>query len=430
MQKIILLICFLLISSVSFSQLRLDENFDYPAGDSLGAHGWTHFSGVTNTLFVTSPGLTYAGYPLSGIGNAATVGTTGNDNYKNFTSSADSSNANAIYTFFMVNVTSAQRPGDYFLGLLPNNSTTFYSGRVFARDMGGVLEFGVTKAGGGDTNTMVWASGYSYNTTYLMVLKYQFVPGANNNTVSLFIFNSGVPATEPAVPTIGPALYSSGDAANIGRVALRQSVATRAPTVIVDGIRATTAWLTTVVNMKIAIEGILDATSSTHVVNDTATVYLRNNFAPYSIVDSAKSVINSQTLTGLFNFRNASTGTYYFDVRYRGLPVYRNAIQTWSKAGGELVTNNDGGSYDFTTSSAQAFGNNTMLKGTVYCIYSGDVSQDGVVDLSDGSLIDNDAFNFASGYLNTDLTGDDVVDLSDASIAENNAFNFVSAITP
>ncbi|MBK8982357.1 MAG: hypothetical protein IPM38_08575 [Ignavibacteria bacterium] len=430
MQKITLLICFILISSVSYSQLRLDENFDYPAGDSIGAHGWTYFSGVTNTMFVTSPGLSYAGYPLSGIGNAATVNTTGNDYYKNFTSSADSTNTSAIYAFFMVNVQSAQRPGDYFLGLLPDNSTTFYSGRLFARDMGGVLEFGVTKASTSDTNSMVWSSGYSYNTTYLMVLKYEFVPGSNNNLVSLFIFNSGVPATEPAVPTIGPALYTSGDAFNIGRVALRQGVASRMPTVIVDGIRATTAWLTTVVNIKVAIEGILDPNTSTHVTDDTVTVYLRNNFAPYTIVDSAKSVINSQTLTGFFNFRNAATGTYYFDVRFRGQPVYRNAIQTWSKAGGELVTNNDGGSYDFTTSDTQAFGNNTLLKGTVYSIYSGDVSQDNVIDISDGSLIDNDAFNFASGYLNTDLTGDNVVDLSDASIADNNAFNFVGAVIP
>lgn len=41
----------------------------------------------------------------------------------------------------------------------------------------------------------------------------------------------------------------------------------------------------------------------------------------------------------------------------------------------------------------------------------------------------NDAANFATGYINTDVTGDGVTDASDASIVDNNAAGFVSAIT-
>ena len=63
-------------------------------------------------------------------------------------------------------------------------------------------------------------------------------------------------------------------------------------------------------------------------------------------------------------------------------------------------------------------------------IYGGDVNQDGVVDATDAGAIDNDAFNFVTGYVSTDLTGDNVVDASDAAITDNNAFNFVSKITP
>ncbi|MDQ3021874.1 MAG: hypothetical protein M3R36_15075 [Bacteroidota bacterium] len=65
-----------------------------------------------------------------------------------------------------------------------------------------------------------------------------------------------------------------------------------------------------------------------------------------------------------------------------------------------------------------------------FAIYSGDVNQDGIVDFSDASLIDNDTYNFASGYLNTDLTGDNFVDLFDYALADNNAFNFISKIVP
>jgi len=65
-----------------------------------------------------------------------------------------------------------------------------------------------------------------------------------------------------------------------------------------------------------------------------------------------------------------------------------------------------------------------------FAIYSGDVNQDGAVDLADGSLIDNDSFNFLSGYLKTDLNGDNITDISDYSIAVNNEFSFVGKITP
>ena len=58
------------------------------------------------------------------------------------------------------------------------------------------------------------------------------------------------------------------------------------------------------------------------------------------------------------------------------------------------------------------------------------MNQDGTVDGSDAQSIDNDAFNFISGYVTTDVTGDDNVDGSDGAVADNNAANFISKITP
>ena len=65
-----------------------------------------------------------------------------------------------------------------------------------------------------------------------------------------------------------------------------------------------------------------------------------------------------------------------------------------------------------------------------FAIYGGDVNQTGEVDASDLSTIDNDAFNFVTGYVNTDVTGDNVTDASDYAIADNNAFNFVTKSVP
>ena len=71
-----------------------------------------------------------------------------------------------------------------------------------------------------------------------------------------------------------------------------------------------------------------------------------------------------------------------------------------------------------------------ILKGFKFCIYSGDVNLDGTIDISDGSLIDNDASNFASGYVPTDINGDGIVDLADAVFADNNGYNFVTRLVP
>ncbi|MBL8008850.1 MAG: hypothetical protein JNJ56_15115, partial [Ignavibacteria bacterium] len=87
-------------------------------------------------------------------------------------------------------------------------------------------------------------------------------------------------------------------------------------------------------------------------------------------------------------------------------------------------------SYDFTDSITKAYGNNMVFKGGKYSIYSGDVDQDGFIDLTDELLIYNDGSIFKTGYVFTDINGDRIVDLLDLLITYNNAVNFVSLIRP
>jgi len=131
----------------------------------------------------------------------------------------------------------------------------------------------------------------------------------------------------------------------------------------------------------------------------------------------------SSQVTSILNSNNIQN-----EIPYYVVVKHRNSIETWSATPQSF----SGGSinYNFKTSSSQAFGNNIIQVGTVWCIYSGDVNQDGFIDGSDGLLIDNDAANFITGYVSTDINGDNFVDGSDAVIADNNAFNFVSVIRP
>jgi Arylsulfotransferase (ASST)/Bacterial Ig-like domain len=177
-------------------------------------------------------------------------------------------------------------------------------------------------------------------------------------------------------------------------------------------------------NSKLIIEGFYNTLTNKMNTKDKVTLYLRNVSSPYGIVDSSTAVIDSVNMTGNFSFYNASTGTYYITTKHR------NSVETWSKSGGQSFNFGHVYSYDFTSSSSQAYGNNLIQKGSKYCLYSGDVNQDGFVDLTDGGLIDSDLQNFETGYLSTDLTGDGFVDINDASLEDNNSFNFVGAITP
>ncbi|HRI84590.1 MAG TPA: DNRLRE domain-containing protein [Ignavibacteria bacterium] len=166
------------------------------------------------------------------------------------------------------------------------------------------------------------------------------------------------------------------------------------------------------------IEGFFDGIE---MVPDTLKITLRNQNSPYAPVDSEKGLSNN--LGDLNNCFSAPTGMYYIVVNHR------NSIETWSKFP-VLLTQNYGDYYNFTDAANKAYGDNQVLKLGSYCIYSGDVDQDGLVDITDGGLVDNDASVFATGYIPTDVNGDDLADLADASIVDNNANNFVSKMTP
>lgn len=173
--------------------------------------------------------------------------------------------------------------------------------------------------------------------------------------------------------------------------------------------------------LNILIEGFYNPISEL-LVKDTIRCYLRNITTPYSVVDSEKVFIDSLG-NGIFNFFRANNVSQYYLVAR-----HRNSIETWSKFPVSFPSFTL--HYDFTTSPNKAFGNNLVLKSSEYCVFSGDVNQDGSVEATDLLLIDNDALLSTGGYVRTDVNGDFFVDGTDLLIADNNAFRFVSVIRP
>jgi len=172
-------------------------------------------------------------------------------------------------------------------------------------------------------------------------------------------------------------------------------------------------------NITIGIQGFWNGITQ---VSDTVRFYLRNNSAPYNIVDSSVAIMNSSG-NAIAGVSNTAGGNFYIQVKHR------NALETWSSTPRNFTIGLTT-TYNFTTSQAQAFGNNQTLKSSRWCFYSGDVNQDGVIDGTDLLRTDNDAAGFASGYLATDENGDNFVDGTDLLIVDNNAALFVTVIRP
>jgi len=191
-----------------------------------------------------------------------------------------------------------------------------------------------------------------------------------------------------------------------------------------------------VLSLTALMQGFYNPTTNL-MIPDTMRVYARNNVSPYTVFDSAKALLNNSGKAD-FVFNNVPDGTpVYMQLKHR------NSIETWSKKPSSSTFAilfsihfspfTSQLEYDFTPTLSAAFGNNMIrvdLSPTEHAIYGGDVNQDGVVDGTDGAMVDNDALNFITGYVVSDANGDGITDGSDAALVVNNAFNFVSKITP
>ncbi|MEO8665220.1 MAG: hypothetical protein ABI462_06970, partial [Ignavibacteria bacterium] len=190
--------------------------------------------------------------------------------------------------------------------------------------------------------------------------------------------------------------------------------------------------------LKSLIQGFYNS-STNLMVPDTIKVILRDVYPPYAKFDSTRIKTDS-TGTARINFDGYSLKSgkpFYIQLRHR------NSIETWNKVNyttsnfisGNLnfqpLMNYD--EYDFTANSSSAFGNNLAQIDTAplkFGLYSGDINQDGTINLTDIISCYNGAINFITGYKVTDVNGDNNTNLSDILIVYNNSVKFVTRIIP
>lgn len=158
------------------------------------------------------------------------------------------------------------------------------------------------------------------------------------------------------------------------------------------------------------------------IIADRITVKLAKSTFPYNFISVYKNLELNQDKTCTLQLPANMDDEYYLVINHR------NSLETWSA--NPVAFGSENVYYNFTQDPQFSYGGNVKLLGNSWCIYGGDVNQDGVIDTGDMTPVDNDASSFATGYLSTDVNGDGVIDTGDMTIVDNNTSGFISASYP
>ncbi len=303
-----ILVVFILLIGVSKAQTIFEENFNYTIGTMLNANGWTPSGSppsTVNQLLVTSPGLTFTGYPPT-AGNGTTLANTGEDVYRSYTAK----NSGSVYLSFLMNVQTTQATGDYFIALSPSASQTNYYARTHLKSSGNGFLIGLSKSNELTGGYVYGTTVLNFNTTYLVVVKHSFLGTAadsTNDTEQVFVISGTIPSTEPTSSEIAPYTQTTkSDPKDLGYVTIRQGSATAAPTLKLDGIRVMTSWAAIVTAVK-----------------DNSTI-LPNT---YSLSQNYPNPFNPETVISYQLSANSHVSLKVYDVLGREVATLVNAYQ-------------------------------------------------------------------------------------------------------
>ena len=303
MKKFYFLVCFSFMVVNSWGQL-LTEDFNYTAGQLLTANGWTAHSGTgTNSIAVTSPGLTYSGLQGSGIGNAALVENAGGEDVNQMFTSQNT-DGQSIYFSGLLSVTeSLDKSGDYILHIGNATSPTSFSSfaaRVFVRTTATGVNFGISNSSTATFGT----TDFSRNTVYLIIVKYT-INVAGNDDVSLWVKSTGVPSTEAAAGS--PEVTASNSGQNtINAIALRQGSSTTSPQTVVDALKVGLTWAD-------VTPGVATPSLTVSPLTAFGNVCINTTAGPNSFTISGSNLTTANVTVGAllgFTYSTTAGGTY------------------------------------------------------------------------------------------------------------------------
>lgn len=238
----------------------LAESFDYAEGNLYGNGKWVKYGKKTTApVQVANSPLTFAGYQDNAAGKAVRL-TKESGEYCQvlFRDKGTDAAKGTVYYSALVNVSelpSGSRTAA-FMALTGANSldaTKFGDAEagsegagLFAQASGEGFKLGVSRnvANLGNVKTSVaWADEEcALGTTYLVVVKYEIVDGADNDRISLWI-NPAKGDAEPAASVVADE-ESAESLADVRGIELRQgsSSVAKTPVAVIDEVRVASTW--------------------------------------------------------------------------------------------------------------------------------------------------------------------------------------------
>ncbi|WP_162126239.1 beta strand repeat-containing protein [Flavobacterium phycosphaerae] len=242
------------------------------------------------------------------------------------------------------------------------------------------------------TNTTTAAACDSYtwsvnNQEYTTSGNYSVVSGCHTENLNLTITSSTTNSTN--VTTCGTYHWAVNDTDyNVSGV---YTFVTGCHTEILN----LTISCESVVTVTANIEGYYDASthamrpvlanqgvgsSSTNV--DEITVEL-HDAGTYALVATTTAMLQTNG-TAVATYSSSPSGSFYVVVKHR------NAMETWSA--NPVTVGATPATYNFTDAASKAYGNNMkILESGVYGFYSGDMNQDGFIEIQDFTPLNNDS---------------------------------------
>ena len=242
------------------AETYLAETFDYVEGNLYGNGKWVKYGKKTTApIQVAKSPLTFAGYQDNAAGKAVRL-TKESGEYCQmlFRDKGTDAAKGTIYYSALVNVSelpSGSRTAA-FMALTGANSldaTKFgdteagsEGAGLFAQASGEGFKLGVSRnvANLGNVKTSVaWADEEcAIGTTYLVVVKYEIIDGADNDRISLWV-NPAKGDAEPAASVVAEE-ESSESLADVRGIELRQgsSSVAKTPVAVIDEVRVASTW--------------------------------------------------------------------------------------------------------------------------------------------------------------------------------------------
>jgi hypothetical protein len=225
---------YIFLFQITNAQLLTESFYGLTVDQSLSnQNNWSSDPNATN-IIVRSGSLSFDGYPPS-LGDKVEV-TTGSNNVALTKTLSQTITSGSIYISFLIKINSFSTTAAdvYFIGFKTGNNA--HRPRLLIKNNNAnTFFFGISKVEGDRSYT---SNSFNKNTTYLVVMKYTFLSGDNNDKVDLFI-NPDPISSEPATPNL---THTSGtDASSFDNIFIRQTK-NSGTNLEIDEIRVATSW--------------------------------------------------------------------------------------------------------------------------------------------------------------------------------------------